>query len=172
MIHIQPFGCITWQPSHRKSPYLSHWQSLRVWDLGVGTFTSTRDLWLWQGRERVWQLNKRTSTYNSIILQMITIRIMNNISQISICFSNLIEITPTTNPEKDIKPKTWTYGVQRNRLQSNPEIYRNPSMTNPANTMSLFNSTRLGQPVCYSLNYNQHFLWKGRNQLERDKYLM
>jgi hypothetical protein len=26
-------------------------------------------------------------------------------SDINICYSNLIEITPSTNPEKDIKPK-------------------------------------------------------------------
>ena len=90
-------------------------------------------------------------------------------SDIDICYSNLIEITPSTNPKKDIKPKMQTYGVQKNRLQSNPEIYRNPSMTNPTNTTSTFNSTRLGLPIYYSSNYNQYFLGKGRIQLERDK---
>jgi hypothetical protein len=44
----------------------------------------------------------------------------------NICYSNLIEITPSTNPEKDIKPKMQAYGVQKNELQSNPEIYRKP----------------------------------------------
>ena len=88
---------------------------------------------------------------------------------INICYSNLIEITPSTNSEKDIKPKMQTYGVQKNGLQSNPEIYRNPSMTNPTNTTSTFNSTRLGLPIYYSSNYNQYFLGKGRIQLERDK---
>jgi hypothetical protein len=95
-----------------------------------------------------------------IFIQMITIRIMSNISQISIyviptllvvtsaicpspvvfCLSLkntdysvksnilVIEITPSTNPEKDIKPKMETYGVQKDGLQSNPEIYRNVNM--------------------------------------------
>ena len=93
-------------------------------------------------------------------------------SESNICFSNLIEITPTSNLEKDINPEPRWYGAQRNRLQSGPEIYRNPSMTNSTNTMSTFNSTRLGQPIYYSSDYNQHFLWKGRKQLERDKYLI